>query len=152
MSEVMSVMAVRQYLIEVKAEQANAMIQHTQTQPVFVEKLTAVCKHIAEKIKTPDVRESTLFTLAREQAFLKIMLLPLTGPLTWDVVLKSEELAWLPNEEGVIQPHFREDSTGRDGKRVPHPGAQYRGANTQRLSAKIFILSALPCLELKPDS
>ncbi|KAI8493184.1 hypothetical protein Bbelb_291880 [Branchiostoma belcheri] len=86
MSEVMSVMAVRQYLIEVKAEQANAIIQPTQAQPVFVEKLTA------------------------------------TGPLTWDVVSKSEELAWLPNEEGVIQPHFREDSTGRDGKRVPHPG------------------------------
>ncbi|CAH1242278.1 Hypp6527 [Branchiostoma lanceolatum] len=37
---------VRQYLKVMKAEQANAMIQPTQAQPVFFDTLTAVCKHI----------------------------------------------------------------------------------------------------------
>ncbi|KAI8486078.1 hypothetical protein Bbelb_361780 [Branchiostoma belcheri] len=46
-----------------REEQANALIQPTQTQPVFFSRLERVCRHIANKVKSPTVKESSLFAL-----------------------------------------------------------------------------------------
>ncbi|KAI8516626.1 hypothetical protein Bbelb_052070 [Branchiostoma belcheri] len=91
---------VKQYLKVVKEEQANAMVQPTQAQPVFFNKLERVCRHIANKMKDPAVKEAAWFTLARDQAFFKILFF--AADRASDLGrCKAEELAWLPGEKGI---------------------------------------------------
>jgi len=103
----------REYLRITKAEQANALIQPTQAQPVFHNKLEALCTHIAKKISDPGTKESTLFTLARDQAFFKVMFF--AADRASDLGrCKAEELAWLPEGEGILFNHTF-GKTLRDG-------------------------------------
>ncbi|XP_035680832.1 uncharacterized protein LOC118418849 [Branchiostoma floridae] len=104
---------VAEYLRITKAEQANALIQPTQAQPVFHDKLEALCTHIAVKLRDPKTKESKLFTLARDQAFFKAMFFGADRAADLGRC-KSEELAWLPEGEGILFNHTF-GKTLRDG-------------------------------------
>ncbi|XP_019620334.1 PREDICTED: uncharacterized protein LOC109466909 [Branchiostoma belcheri] len=104
---------VREYLRVTKAEQANALIQPKQAQPVFHYKLEAVCKHIAAKMRDPGVKESTLFALARDQAFFKTLFFAADRAADLGRC-KAEELAWLPDNRGFLFNHTF-GKTLRDG-------------------------------------
>ncbi|XP_019632016.1 PREDICTED: uncharacterized protein LOC109475696 [Branchiostoma belcheri] len=110
---------VKQYLKVVKEEQANAMVQPTQAQPVFFNKLERVCRHIANKMKDPAVKEAAWFTLARDQAFFKILFF--AADRASDLGrCKAEELAWLPGEKGIRFNHTF-GKTLRDGSANAFP-------------------------------
>ncbi|KAI8487935.1 hypothetical protein Bbelb_343830 [Branchiostoma belcheri] len=110
---------VKQYLKVMREEQANALVQPTQAQPVFFSKLERVCRHITSKMKNPTVKETFLFALARDQAFFKILFF--AADRASDLGrCKAEELAWLPGEAGIRFNHTF-GKTLRDGSANAFP-------------------------------
>ncbi|KAI8512901.1 hypothetical protein Bbelb_095400 [Branchiostoma belcheri] len=110
---------VKQYLKVMREEQANALVQPTQAQPVFFSKLERVCRHITSKMKNPTVKETSLFALARDQAFFKILFF--AADRASDLGrCKAEELAWLPGEAGIRFNHTF-GKTLRDGSANAFP-------------------------------
>ncbi|XP_019627740.1 PREDICTED: uncharacterized protein LOC109472411 [Branchiostoma belcheri] len=135
---------VREYLRVTKAEQADALVQPTQAQPVFFEKLSTICGHIKKKMENPEIKGVTLFNLARDQAFFKTMFF--AADRASDLGrCKSEELAWLPKGEGILFNHTF-GKTLRDGTSNTFPvlaGKDRSMFSVQAVRAYIRIAQAL---------
>ncbi|KAI8511797.1 hypothetical protein Bbelb_108970 [Branchiostoma belcheri] len=135
---------VREYLRVTKAEQADALVQPTQAQPVFFEKLSTICGHIKKKMENPGIKGVTLFNLARDQAFFKTMFF--AADRASDLGrCKSEELAWLPKGEGILFNHTF-GKTLRDGTSNTFPvlaGKDRSMCPVQAVRAYIRIAQAL---------
>ena len=69
----MASLPVKEYLKSVTAEQLEARIIPKQATPLFLNKLLLLSRHLDCKLKEPNLSPTSLFVIARDQAFFKIL-------------------------------------------------------------------------------
>ena len=65
-------LSIRSYLKSVQAEQAEARVFPKQAKPLFLEKLTALLKHLRDRLTLKDTPPLSLYIFARDLAFFSV--------------------------------------------------------------------------------
>lgn len=117
---------VRRYLKTVSQEQLRAHIAPKQAVPLFLPKLLLLARLWDRKMAEPSVRASSLFTLARDQAFFKTLFFSADRGSDLGCV-RTAEILRFPQDDGLLFNHIW-GKTLRDGasnvfgiRRHPNP-------------------------------
>lgn len=95
---------VKRYLKLVKEEQAMAGVTPKQAVPMFTDKLVRLADHIDSKLRDTSNDATTIYILARDQAFFKALLF--SGDRPGDLSqVKTQEILRFPNDDGLLFNH-----------------------------------------------
>lgn len=117
---------VKEYLKAVTAEQLQARITPKQATPLFVNKLLLLSRFLERKMKDAKLSPTSLYIMARDQAFFKTLFF--SGDRGNDLgVVLTEEIVRFPQDDGFLFNHVW-GKTLRDGssnifgiRRHPNP-------------------------------
>ena len=100
----MASLPVKEYLKSVTAEQLEARIIPKQATPLFLNKLLLLSRHLDRKLKEPNLSPSSLFVIARDQAFFKTLFF--SGDRGSDLGhAQSQEIIRFPQDNGFLFNH-----------------------------------------------
>ena len=106
-------LVVKEYLKAVTAEQLEARVIPKQATPFFVNKLLLLSRHLDRKLRKPDLSPTSLFIIARDQAFFKTLFF--SGDRGSDLgLVQTQEILRFPQDNGFLFNHIW-GKTLRDG-------------------------------------
>lgn len=95
---------VKEYLKSVTAEQLQARVTPKQATPLFIDKLLLLSRHLERKMSSPSVTPTSLFVLARDQAFFKALFFSADRGNDLGLV-QTQEILRFPHDDGFLFNH-----------------------------------------------
>lgn len=107
---------VRNYVKQIKEEQARARVIPKQATPIFLDKLRKICQFIENQLSRPDLSRREQYVLLRDQAWLKLQFF--AGDRAGDLALVvTQEVKVLEDGTGLVFNHtFGKTMRGSRGK------------------------------------